>query len=92
MQRVPLASGRICTNAHYKAVGCTPWYGKQASMRLCRFCADLATVTISSLDYWFYANTGLLLVTGWENVRGLQTMQRAMTYSFFRTFENRIAA
>lgn len=77
MQRVPLASGRICTNAHYKAVGCTPWYGKQASMRLCRFCADLATVTISSLDYWFYANTGLLLVTGWENVRGLQTMQHA---------------
>jgi len=32
-------------------------------------------VTIASLDYWFYANTDLLLVTGWENVRSLQTMQ-----------------
>lgn len=46
-------------------------------MRLCRFCADLAAVTITSLDYWFYANTSLLLMTGWENVHGLQTMQHA---------------
>ena len=44
-------------------------------MRLCRYCADLATVTIESLDYWFYSNDSLLLVTGWEYVGGLQTMQ-----------------
>ena len=47
-------------------------------MRLCRFCSDLAAVTIASLDYWFYSNTSLLLVTGWENMRGLQTMQHTL--------------
>lgn len=74
-QRVVMASGRICANAHYRAVGCTPWYARQSTMRLCRFCADLAAMTIESLDYWFYSNTSLLLVTGWDNVHGLQTMQ-----------------
>ena len=44
-------------------------------MRLCRFCADLSAVAIESLDYWFYSNTSLLLVTGWDNMHGLQTMQ-----------------
>lgn len=74
-QRVVVASGRICANAHYRAVGCTPWYARQSTMRLCRLCSDLAAVTIESMDYWFYSNTSLLLVTGWDNVHGLQTMQ-----------------
>lgn len=71
-----VATGRICTNAHYVAVSCTPWYDDRASLRTCAFMPDLA-VGIASIDYWFYSNTTLTAVTGWANVSGLQSLRMA---------------
>ena len=48
-------------------------------MRLCRFDASLAAVTLPSMDYWFYSCTDLQMATGWENVRGLASMR--MTFN-----------
>lgn len=75
--RVVVSTGPICTNAHYVAVGCAPWYQTRAGMRLCRFDASLAAVTLPSMDYWFYSCTDLQMATGWENVRGLASMRMA---------------
>lgn len=74
--RVVEVSGRICVNAHYLAVGCAPWYEGRAGLRLCTFKADLASMTLTSMDYWFYSCSSLLLLTGWENVRGLASMRQ----------------
>ena len=76
--RALTASGRVCTNAHYQAAGCTPWYDSRASVRLATFAADLASGTIASIDYWFYSHTALLTVAGWANVRGLASLRYAM--------------
>lgn len=76
-QRAVLVTGKICANAHYQAVGATPWYDQRASLRTCEFKADLGSVTLSSLDYWFYSNTTLTAVTGWANVRGLASLRYA---------------
>ena len=75
--RTVLATGRICANAHYQAVGATPWYDQRASLRTCEFKADLGSVTLASLDYWFYSNTTLTAVTGWANVSGLASLRYA---------------
>ncbi|MBR3327469.1 MAG: hypothetical protein IKG22_09140 [Atopobiaceae bacterium] len=74
--RAVTASGRICVNAHYQAVGCTPWHDARAGLRLCTFKADLVGVTLASMDYWFYSGTSLLTLAGWENVRGLASMRQ----------------
>ena len=34
VQRTVLATGRICSNAHYQAVGATPWYEQRSSLRV----------------------------------------------------------
>ena len=72
--REVLATGRVCTNAHYQLGSAMPWYDERASLRTCEFKADLA-VTVTSMDYWFYSNTTLTGVTGWANVRGLQSLR-----------------
>lgn len=76
-QRTVLASGRICANAHYQAVGATPWYDQRASLRTYEFKAHLASVTLASIDYWLYSNTTLTAVTGWGNVSGLASFRYA---------------
>ena len=69
--REVLSSGRVCVNCHYTSISAMPWYEQRASLASCAFLADLASVTVSSMDYWFYTNTALMAVTGWANVRGL---------------------
>ena len=69
--REVLASGRVCVNCHYTAISAMPWYEQRASLTSCRFLADLAGVTVASMDYWFYTDTALEAVTGWAHVRGL---------------------
>ena len=69
--RTVLCTGRVCTNAHYTAIAAMPWYEGRASLTSCAFLPDLASVTIASMDYWFYTDTALASVTGWANVRGL---------------------
>ena len=49
----------------------TSWYDQKASLRKCEFKTSLGTVTLASLDYWFYSNTMLTAVTGWVNVSRL---------------------
>lgn len=69
-----LASGRVCINAHYQLGSAMPWYDERASLRTCEFKADLA-VAVASMDYWFYSNTTLTNISGWANVRGLQSLR-----------------
>lgn len=69
--REVLYGGRVCCNAHYTAINAMPWYDGRASLTSCVFKADPASMTMSSLDYWFYGETALISVTGWANVRGL---------------------
>lgn len=76
--RTALASGRVCSNAHYLMGSAMPWYAQRASMTTCEFLSDVA-VYITSMDYWFYSNTALTAVTGWANVDSLQSMR--MTFN-----------
>lgn len=69
--RTVLVSGRVCVNCHYTSISAMPGYEQRASLTSCVFLADLATLTVASMDYWFYTNTALTSVTGWANVRGL---------------------
>ena len=74
--RTALATGRVCANAHYVAVGAMPWYASRASMTSCAVLPDIS-VSITSIDFWFYSNTALASVTGWDNVRGLSSLRQA---------------
>ncbi|MBR3314833.1 MAG: hypothetical protein IKG18_11920 [Atopobiaceae bacterium] len=74
-QRQVLASGRVCTNAHYQSHAAMPWYAQRTAVCECEFLADLS-VAIASLDYWFYGDTNLSEVTGWANVDGLSSMRQ----------------
>jgi hypothetical protein len=49
-------------------------YDARASPRTCEFKADLA-VAVASMDYWFYSNTTLTNISGWANMRGLQSLR-----------------
>lgn len=72
------ASGRVCVNAHYRSAMAAPWYDGRVSVTSCAFLADLTSVTLESMDYWFYSLVSLASVTGWGNVRGLASMRYAL--------------
>lgn len=73
-----VATGRVCTNAHYLTAMAMPWYDGRASLTSCAFLSDLAGSTIASIDYWFYSMTSLASVTGWANVHGLASLKQAL--------------
>lgn len=77
VQRTLLATGRICANAHYQAVGATSWYDQRTSLRTCEFMSDLANLSTASMDNWFYSNSTLTAVTSWQYVNGLASMRYA---------------
>lgn len=68
---------RAIAGSYSESGSVTPWYDQRASLRTCEFKADLGSVALSSLDYWFYSNTTLTAVTGWANVRGLASLRYA---------------
>lgn len=74
--RQVLATGRVCTNAHYQTHAAMPWYDARSSLRECEFLADVG-VAVASIDYWFYGDSGLTGVSGWANVSGLHPMRQA---------------
>lgn len=67
--RTIAASGTLCTNARYKALGSMPWHGLRDTITSVTFASDLASVKGLSMDYWFYnTKSPAIAFDGWSNV------------------------
>lgn len=66
--RTLLAGGRLCANAVYQSAGAMPWYDSRSSMRTVTFAADMASVTLLNMCYWFYGMGAITSVNGLGNV------------------------
>lgn len=67
--RIIAASGMLCTNARYKALGSMPWHGLRDTITSVTFASDLASVKGLSMDYWFYnTKSPAIAFDGWSNV------------------------
>ena len=67
--RTIAASGTLCTNARYKALGSMPWHGLRDTITSVTFSSDLAGVKGLSMDYWFYnTKSPAIAFDGWSNV------------------------
>lgn len=67
--RTIAASGTLCTNARYKALGSMPWHGLRDTITSVTFSSDLASVKGLSMDYWFYnTKSSAIAFDGWSNV------------------------
>lgn len=75
--RVLVASGRLCAQARYAAVGATPWYAHRADVRRVEFAPDMATYDEMNLSYLFYGHQALCEVVGFANLRGVRQMYYA---------------
>ena len=67
--RIIAASGTLCTNARYKALGSMPWHGLRDTITSVTFASDLASVKGLSMDYWYYnTKSPAIAFDGWSNV------------------------
>jgi hypothetical protein len=63
------ASGTLCANARYNALGSMPWHELRATIRSVRFAADMAEVAAVCMDYWFYGCAAeAIAFAGWSNL------------------------
>ena len=76
--RTLLDSGRMCANATYQAVGVIPGYSYRSQFREVRFLADMAALSLTNMNYWFYGLTALTSITGWANLSNVASMRYAM--------------
>lgn len=72
--RTLLDSGRMCANAKYQAAGVIPGY----SYRTVQFKADMASLSLTNMNYWLYGLTAITSVTGWANLSNVASMRYAM--------------
>ena len=78
--RTVLATGRVCANARYDAVGSAFWYEHRAVVERAVFAADMAGACAGSgmsLNYWFYGFGKLSAVEGMANLPGVREMRYA---------------
>ncbi len=70
-----LASGRLCANARYNAVGYQPWYEHRASVATAEIDASMTAYEEVNLNYWFYGHQALTGVAGLGNLSGVREMR-----------------
>lgn len=78
--RTVLATGRVCVNARYDAVGSAFWYEHRALVERAVLAADMADTGADfgmSLNYWFYGFGKLFAVEGMANLAGVREMRYA---------------
>lgn len=64
-----VASGSICVNARYNALGSMPWHDYRDKLMYVVFGSGLSSVEGLCTDYWFYnTKSSFLNFTGWQNL------------------------
>lgn len=65
-----MASGSICVNARYNALGSMPWHEFRDKLMYVVFGGGLSSVEGLCTDYWFYnTKSSHLYFSGWQNLR-----------------------
>lgn len=65
-----MASGSICVNARYNALGSMPWHEFRDKLMYVVFGSGLSSVEGLCTDYWFYnTKSSHLYFSGWQNLR-----------------------
>lgn len=73
-----LASGRLCCQAMYDAVGMQPWRDVRDKLLTATFALTLS-YELLNLQYWFYGCAKLATVTGLTTLSGLYRLDYAFT-------------
>ena len=76
--RTLLEGGRMCANAKYQAVGVIPGYAYRTQFRSVVFKADMASLTLTNMNYWFYGLTAITSISGWGNLSNVSSMRYAL--------------
>ena len=74
-----LASGRLCANAKYQAVGVVPGFSVRSDLDTVVFRSDLAALTCVNMNYWFYSWTAITSFVGLGNIPNVHAMRYAFT-------------
>lgn len=70
-----LARGRLCANAKYTAVAFQPWVDHRDSVTSVTFAPDMAGLSLTHMDYWFYSCTAITSVAGLGNIANVCEMK-----------------
>ena len=76
--RTLLDSRRMCANAKYQAVGVIPGYSYRTQFRHVAFKADMASLSLTNMNYLLYGLTAVTSVTGWGNLANVNSMRYMM--------------
>lgn len=64
-----MASGSLCVNARYNALGSMPWHDFRDKVAYVFFGSGLSTVDTLCIDYWFYnTKSSAISFSGWGNL------------------------
>jgi hypothetical protein len=64
-----MASGSLCVNARYNALGSMPWHDFRDKVAYVFFGSGLSTVDNLCIDYWFYnTKSNAMSFSGWGNL------------------------
>ena len=70
-------SGRMCATARYRATAARVWDDAETAVLKATFAADLASLDLVNLSYWFYGDDALAEVAGLSNLPAVREMRYA---------------
>ena len=70
-------SGRMCATARYRATAARAWGDAGVAVLKATFAADLASLDLVNLSYWFYGDDALAEVAGLSNLPAVREMRYA---------------
>lgn len=70
-------SGRMCATARYRAIAARAWDDAGVAVLKATFAADLASLDVVNLSYWFYGDDALAEVAGLSNLPAVREMRYA---------------
>ncbi len=70
-------SGRMCATARYRATAARAWGDAETAVLKATFAADLASLDLVNLSYWFYGDDALAEVAGLSNLPAVREMRYA---------------
>lgn len=74
-----LVSGRVCATAKYTGLSFQPWQDHRGVMTSVTFAADMATLSLTNMNYWFYSCSALTSIVGLANLANVSQMRYAFT-------------
>ena len=70
-------SGRMCATARYRSTAARVWDDAETAVLKATFAADLASLDLVNLSYWFYGDDALAEVAGLANLPAVREMRYA---------------